>query len=178
VASNESAAVNPLQISHARVAKLALPMTLAHLSTPLLGVADAAVIGRLGQAHLLGAIAATAVMFDFIFWSFGFLRMGTAGLTAQALGADDRGEQRATLLRALIVALSIGIVMICLQAPIAWIGFGALAATPEVTGAGRLYYDIRIWSAAIRACELCLYGRDRRAWTDGCRACPSGPDQS
>jgi multidrug resistance protein, MATE family len=122
-------------------------MTLAHLSTPLLGVADAAVIGRLGQAHLLGAIAATAVMFDFIFWSFGFLRMGTAGLTAQALGADDRGEQRATLLRALIVALSIGIVMICLQAPIAWIGFGALAATPEVTGAGRLYYDIRIWSA-------------------------------
>jgi multidrug resistance protein, MATE family len=147
VASNESAAVNPPQVSHARVAKLALPMTLAHLSTPLLGVADAAVIGRLGQAHLLGAIAATAVMFDFIFWSFGFLRMGTAGLTAQALGADDRGEQRATLLRALIVALSIGAVMICLQTPIAWIGFGALAATPEVTSAGRLYYDIRIWSA-------------------------------
>jgi len=106
-------------------------MTLAHLSTPLLGVADAAVIGRLGQADLLGAIAATAVMFDFLFWSFGFLRMGTAGLTAQALGADDRGEQRATLLRALIVAMSIGIVMIFLQAPIAWIGFGALAATPK-----------------------------------------------
>jgi MATE family multidrug resistance protein len=70
-------------------------MTLAHLSTPLLGGADAAIIGRLGQAHLLGAIASAAIMFNFLFWSFGFLRMGTAGLTAQALGACDAAEQRA-----------------------------------------------------------------------------------
>jgi multidrug resistance protein, MATE family len=147
VSAHPSAGANPPHVSHARVARLALPMTLAHMSTPLLGVADAAVIGRLGQAHLLGAIAATAVIFDFIFWSFGFLRMGTAGLTAQALGADDSDEQRATLLRALIVALAIGAIMICLQAPIAWAGFGALAASPEVTDAGRLYFDIRIWSA-------------------------------
>ena len=122
-------------------------MTLAHLSTPLLGIADAAIIGRLGQAHLLGAIAAAAVIFDFIFWSFGFLRMGTAGLTAQALGAGDAAEQRATLIRALIVAVCIGAAMILLQAPIAWISFGALDASPEVTGAARLYFDIRIWSA-------------------------------
>ena len=163
--SYPSTGVNPPQVSHARVARLALSMTLAHLSTPLLGVADVAVIGRLGQAHLLGAIAATAVIFDFIFWSFGFLRMGTAGLTAQALGADDGGEQRATLLRALIVALAIGTAMICLRAPIAWIGFGALAASPEVTGAGRLYYDIRIWSApfalANYACMGAIVGRGR-----------------
>jgi MATE family multidrug resistance protein len=133
-------------------------MTLAHLSTPLLGIADAAVIGRLGQAHLLGAIAATAVIFDFIYWSFGFLRMGTAGLTAQALGADDRDEARATLLRALIVALAIGAAMICLQAPIAWIGFGALAASPEVTSAGRLYFDIRIWSAPFTLANYAFMG--------------------
>ena len=158
MASNPSAGVNPPQISHARVARLALPMTLAHLSTPLLGVADVAVIGRLGQAHLLGSIAATAVIFDFIFWSFGFLRMGTAGLTAQALGADDGGEQRATLLRALIVALAIGTAMICLQAPIAWTGFGALAASPEVTGAGRQYFDIRIWSAPFALANYAFMG--------------------
>ena len=158
MASNPSAGVNPPQISHARVARLALPMTLAHLSTPLLGVTDVAVIGRLGQAHLLGAIAATAVIFDFIFWSFGFLRMGTAGLTAQALGADDGGEQRATLLRALIVALAIGTAMICLQAPIAWTGFGALAASPEVTGAGRQYFDIRIWSAPFALANYAFMG--------------------
>jgi MATE family multidrug resistance protein len=139
--------VNPPRVSHARVVRLALPMTLAHLSTPLLGIADAAIIGRLGQAHLLGAIAAAAVIFDFIFWSFGFLRMGTAGLTAQALGAGDAAEQCATLIRALIVAGCIGAAMILLQAPIAWISFAALDASPEVTGAARLYFDIRIWSA-------------------------------
>ncbi|MGB6177447.1 MAG: MATE family efflux transporter, partial [Methylocella sp.] len=139
--------VNPPRVSHARVVRLALPMTLAHLSTPLLGIADAAIIGRLGQAHLLGAIAAAAVIFDFIFWSFGFLRMGTAGLTAQALGAGDAAEQRATLIRALIVAACIGAAMVLLQAPIAWLSFGALDASPEVTGAARLYFDIRIWSA-------------------------------
>src|ERR1700732_498911 len=145
--SDTIAHVNPPFVSHARVARLALPMTLAHLSTPLLGVADAAIIGRLGQAHLLGAIAATAVIFDFIFWSFGFLRMGPGGPTSQALGAGDAAEQRATLMRALIVAVCIGAAMILLQAPIAWISFGALDASLEVTGAARLYFDIRIWSA-------------------------------
>ncbi|MGH6836857.1 MAG: MATE family efflux transporter [Methylocella sp.] len=139
--------VNSPQVSHARVVRLALPMTLAHLSTPLLGIADAAIIGRLGQAHLLGAIAAAAVIFDFIFWSFGFLRMGTAGLTAQALGAGDAAEQRATLMRALAVAVCIGAAMILVQVPIAWISFAALDASPKVTGAARLYFDIRIWSA-------------------------------
>jgi multidrug resistance protein, MATE family len=129
------------------VVRLALPMTLAHLSTPLLGIADAAIIGRLGQAYRLGAIAAAAVIFDFIFWSFGFLRMGTAGLTAQALGGGDAAEQRATLIRAMIVAICIGAAMILLQSLIAWVSFGALDASPEVTGAARLYFDIRIWSA-------------------------------
>ena len=133
-------------------------MTLAHMTTPLLGVADAAVIGRLGQAHLLGAIAAAAVIFDFLFWSFGFLRMGTAGLTAQALGAGDKAEQRATLQRALIVGVLIGAAMICLQVPIAWIGFGALAASPEVTDAGRLYFDIRIWSAPFALANYAFMG--------------------
>ncbi|WP_036260954.1 MATE family efflux transporter [Methylocapsa aurea] len=139
--------VNPVEVSHSRVIRLALPMTLAHLSTPLLGVADAAIIGRLGEAHLLGAIAAAAVIFDFIFWSFGFLRMGTAGLTAQALGAGDRAEQRATFLRALIIGFCIGIGLICLQAAIAGAAFAALDASPEVTHAARLYFDVRIWSA-------------------------------
>src|ERR1700732_4816156 len=119
--SDTIAHVNPPFVSHARVARLALPMTLAHLSTPLLGVADAAIIGRLGQAHLLGAIASAAIMFNFLFWSFGFLRMGTAGLTAQALGACDAAEQRTILLRALIVAFGIGSLMILLQAPIGWL---------------------------------------------------------
>ena len=156
--SHPSAGGNPPHVSHARVVRLALPMTLAHLSTPLLGIADAAIIGRLGQAHLLGAIAAAAIIFDFLFWSFGFLRMGTAGLTAQALGADDRAEQRATLIRALLIAFCIGTAMIVLQAPIAWIGFTALDATPEVTNAARLYFDIRIWSAPFVLANYAVLG--------------------
>ena len=122
-------------------------MTLAHITTPLLGFADAAVIGRLGQADLLGAINAGAVMFDFIFWAFGFFRLATAGLTAQALGAGDRQEMRAVLMRALLLAGTFGLAIVLLQTLIAFIAFAALGASPGVTEAARVYYDIRIWSA-------------------------------
>jgi len=141
------AGFNPVRVSHRRVLTLALPTTLAHVSTPLLGVADAAVIGRLGEAHLLGAIAAAALVFDFLFWSFGFLRQGTSGLTAQALGADDRVQQSATLVRALACGIGIGALLILLQSLIAWVAFTLLAASPDVTQAARAYFDIRIWSA-------------------------------
>jgi MATE family multidrug resistance protein len=150
--------LQPVEVTHAAVVRLALPMTLAHLSTPLLGFVDAAVIGRLGQAHLLGAIAAAAVVFDFIFWGFGFLRMGTASLTAQSTGRGDVMENRAVLLRALIIAVALGLVMIGLQAPIAWIGFGLLQASEPVTEAARSYYDVRIWSAPFALANYALLG--------------------
>jgi multidrug resistance protein, MATE family len=147
-----------VEVTHSAVVRLALPMTLAHLSTPLLGFVDAAVIGRLGQAHLLGAIAAAAVVFDFIFWGFGFLRMGTASLTAQSIGRGDVKEGHAVLLRALIVAIVLGLVLIVLQVPIAWIGFGLLNASVPVTEAARSYYDIRIWSAPFALANYALLG--------------------
>jgi len=128
------------------------------MSTPLLGFADAAIIGRLGQAHLLGAIAAAAVIFDFIFWGFGFLRMGTAGLTAQATGRGDGAEQSATFARALAIAVVVGLALILLQRPIAAIGFRLLDATPEVTQAARAYYDIRIWSAPFVLANYAILG--------------------
>ena len=102
---------------------LALPMTLSHVTTPLLGLVDATVIGRLGEAHLLGAVALGAVIFDFVFWSFGSLRMATAGLTAQATGAGDRHEVDRTLARAFVVAASTGLLLILLQWPIAALAF-------------------------------------------------------
>jgi MATE family multidrug resistance protein len=145
-------------ITHKAVVRLALPMTLAHLSTPLLGFVDAAVIGRLGEAYLLGAIAAAAVVFDFTFWGFGFLRMGTASLTAQSLGRGDTTEGRAVLLRALIIAAALGLVLILLQRPIAWIGFAMLDASGPVTGAARSYFDIRIWSAPAALANYALLG--------------------
>src|SRR5215210_7230338 len=97
----------PVEVNHRRMLALAVPMTLSHVTTPLLGFVDATVIGRLGEAHLLGAVALGAVIFDFLFWSFGSLRMATAGLTAQATGAGDHREVDRTLARALVVAAAV-----------------------------------------------------------------------
>jgi MATE family multidrug resistance protein len=156
--ANAAANLARVEVSHRAVVRIALPMTLAHITTPLLGFADAAVIGRLGEAHLLGAINAGAVMFDFIFWGFGFFRMATAGLTAQALGAAQREEMRAVLMRALLLAGGIGLAIIALQTVIALLAFAALGATPEVTEAARVYYDIRIWSAPFAFATYAILG--------------------
>src|SRR6188474_1445737 len=113
----------PSPISHARVLAIAVPMTIANVTTPLLGVVGTAVIGRLGEAHLLGAVAMSSVVFDCLFWLFAFLRMGTVALTAQALGAGDVAEERATLIRALMIAAAIGLALIVLQLPLGAIIF-------------------------------------------------------
>jgi MATE family multidrug resistance protein len=153
-----SSGVARVEVSHRAVVRIALPLTLAHITTPLLGFADAAVIGRLGEAHLLGAINAGAVMFDFIFWGFGFFRMATAGLTAQALGAGDKQEMRAVLMRSLLLAGGIGLAIIVLQTLIAALAFAGLGASPEVTEAARIYYDIRIWSAPFAFATYAVLG--------------------
>jgi MATE family multidrug resistance protein len=153
-----SSRVARVEVSHRAVVRIALPMTLAHITTPLLGFADAAVIGRLGEAHLLGAINAGAVMFDFIFWGFGFFRMATAGLTAQALGAGDGQEMRAVLMRSLFLAAGIGLAIVLLQTIIATLAFAALGASPEVTEAARVYYDIRVWSAPFAFATYAILG--------------------
>lgn len=129
------------------VLAIAIPMTLAHLSTPLLGLVDTAVIGHLGDPALLGAVALSSVLFDTLFWGFGFLRMGTAGLTAQALGAGNDVEQRAVFLRALALAGVLGVALVILQPLIAAAAFPLLAGSDAVTTAARLYFGIRIWSA-------------------------------
>lgn len=141
------APAEPLAVTHRRVLAIALPMTLANMTTPLLGVVGTAVIGQLGEAHLLGAVAIAGVVFDSIFWLFGFLRMGTVALTAQALGARDRDEEQAVLARALLIAGALGFALIALQAPLAFAAYALMGASPEVTRAAETYFYIRIWSA-------------------------------
>ena len=97
-------AVRPFAVTHGTVFRLAVPMTLAYLSLPLVGIIDTAAIGRLGQAALVGGIAVGAIVLDIVFAIFNFLRAGTTGLTAQAFGAEDGAEVNAVLLRALLVA--------------------------------------------------------------------------
>ena len=153
-----SAPTRPIEVTHRRMLALALPMTLSHVTTPLLGLVDATVIGRLGEAHLLGAVALGAVIFDFVFWSFGSLRMATAGLTAQATGAGDRRQVDSTLARALLVAALVGLLLILLQWPIARLAFSLAGASEAVTGALSTYFFLRIWAAPFTLANYVILG--------------------
>jgi MATE family multidrug resistance protein len=145
-------------VTHARVFAIAGPAMLANLTTPLLGLVGTAVIGRLGEAYLLGGIAIAAIVFDFLFWLFGFLRMGTVALTAQALGAGETAEQRAVLARALLIAAAIGVALVALQAPLASATFALMGGSAAVTDAAREYFFIRIWAAPFALANFAILG--------------------
>ena len=132
---------------HRRVWQLAGPIILANLTTPLLGAVDTAVVGHLPDPSYIGGVAVGSVIFSFLFWGFGFLRMGTTGFTAQAHGAGDAAELRACLLRALTLALGFGGLIIVLQLPVRWIALWAMDASAEVEVQTAIYFDIRVWSA-------------------------------
>ncbi|WP_299811499.1 MATE family efflux transporter [uncultured Roseibium sp.] len=145
-------------VTHRSVLAVAVPMTLGYLSTPLLGVVDMAVIGRLGDAALLGGIAMGGIIFDLAFTSFNFLRSGTTGLTAQALGARNDVEIRATLLRALIIAAIGGLAIIALHAPVREAGLWFLGGSSEVQAATVRYFDMRIFSAPFLLANYAILG--------------------
>jgi MATE family multidrug resistance protein len=157
-ASEAGAAPRRIEATHARMVALALPMMLAHVTEPLLGVAATAVVGRLGDPALLGAVALGAVIFDFIFWGFGALRMGTAGQTAQAYGAGDDREAQTVLARALVVALVCGAGLVILQAPIAFAALKLAGASPAVTEATHSYFAVRIWAAPFALANFAILG--------------------
>jgi MATE family multidrug resistance protein len=121
----------------------------ANLTTPLIGIVSTTAIGRLGDATLLGGVAMASVLFDCMFWLFGFLRMSTVAFTAQALGSGETSELRAILLRGLIVAALVGVVLIALQIPLATILLAAMGGSEGVTQAAKTYFTIRIWSAPL-----------------------------
>jgi len=133
-------------------------MIFSNVTTPLIGAVDTAVIGQLGSAPLIGAVAVGATVFTFFYWAFGFLRMGTTGLTAQASGAERRREVLATLYRALLVAGAAGLAIIVLQYPIAEAAFALMGASPDVDEAARTYFAIRIWSAPAALANYALVG--------------------
>jgi len=147
-----------IEVGHRRLLALALPMTLSHVTTPLLGLVDATVIGRLGEAPLLGAVALGAVIFDFLFWSFGSLRMATAGLTAQAAGAGDAREIDRTLARALAVAALVGLALVLLQSPIGALAFRLAGASDAVNAALATYFAIRICAAPFTLANYVILG--------------------
>ena len=129
------------------VLRLAWPIVLANSAVPLLGIADAVVVGNTGTSADLGAIALGSLVFGFLYWSFGFLRMGTTGFTAQASGAGDDVEIRATLGRALLLAGGIGCTLVLLQVPIVRTAAVLLSGTAATEELMQSYFMIRIWGA-------------------------------
>lgn len=138
-----------------RILQLAIPNIISNLSVPLLGAVDTAVIGHLDAVYYLGAIAVGSIIFDFIFWGFGFLRMGTTGLVAQAFGAHQTKETRIILARVLLVAFSLSILIILLQFPILKLSLLMVNASPEVEQYVQVYFSIRIFAAPA---TLALFG--------------------
>jgi multidrug resistance protein, MATE family len=134
-------------ITHRRVLKIALPIVLSNATVPLLGAVDTAVVGQMGQAAPIGAVGLGAVVLATGYWIFGFLRMGTSGLAAQAQGAGDMPERTAILLRALIVAGVAGLGLIVLQGLLFRAAFSVVPASAEVESLMRQYLGIRIWGA-------------------------------
>ncbi|QHO72591.1 MATE family efflux transporter [Bradyrhizobium sp. CCBAU 051011] len=142
--------LNPAsRVTTAQVFAIAGPAMVANLTTPLIGIVSTTAIGRLGDATLLGGVAMASVLFDCMFWLFGFLRMSTVAFTAQSLGSGEFAELRAILLRGLIVAALIGGALIALQVPLAAILLGAMGGSEGVTRAAKTYFTIRIWSAPL-----------------------------
>ncbi|SLN63566.1 DNA-damage-inducible protein F [Pseudoruegeria aquimaris] len=145
----------PAPLTHRRVLHIAVPIVLSNATVPILGAVDTGVVGQMGAAAPIGAVGIGAVILGAIYWIFGFLRMGTTGLASQALGADDRPEYVALLMRALLIGLSAGVLMIAAQALLFAGAFRVAPASPEVEALARDYMAIRIWSAPA---AIALYG--------------------
>ena len=143
---------------HYKMWRLAGPIIISNISVPMLGAVDTAVMGHLPDAKYLGGVAVGALVFTFIYWGFGFLRMGTGGLTAQAFGAEDADEIRACLARAAVIGIPVALVLIILQAPIAWAAFSIVEATPEVELLAEQYFYTRIWGAPATLMNFALLG--------------------
>lgn len=142
-------------ITHRRVLQIALPIVLSNATVPLLAAVDTGVVGQMGAAAPIGAVGIGGVTLTAIYWIFGFLRMGTTGLTANAVGRGETAEVAALLTRALMVGLAGGLALIVLQWPIFWGAFRISPASDEVEGLARQYMAIRIWSAPA---AIAIYG--------------------
>ncbi|MEM9667813.1 MAG: MATE family efflux transporter [Pseudomonadota bacterium] len=140
-------ASNPEPLDRRRVLSLVWPVVLAQAAIAMTGIVDTAAMGTFGDKTDLAAVAVAAVSFSFIYWGFGFLRMSTTGLTAQAAGAKDIPEMRAVLLRSLILGGGLGIVLLMLSPLLKTAAFAIFEAEADVETLGKAYFDARIWGA-------------------------------
>jgi len=146
------------QSEHRKVWRLAGPIILSNISVPLLGIVDTAVMGHLDQAYYIGAVAVGAMIFSYVYWGFGFLRMGTTGLVAQAFGAGDSGEVRAILGRALLLSALLSLAILVLQWPLINGAMYFVEASEKVEDLARVYFDYRIYAAPAALANYAVLG--------------------
>lgn len=130
-----------------RILQLAIPSIISNITVPLLGLIDVAIVGHLGAAAYIGAIAVGGMLFNMIYWIFGFLRMGTSGMTSQAYGQRNLNEMARILFRSLSVGTFIACGLLLLQYPIRSVAFMFIDTTPEVEHLASVYFNICIWGA-------------------------------
>ena len=145
-------------MQRSKIWALAGPVILANLSVPLLGAVDTAVIGHLDDAYNLAAVAIGSTIIQFIYWAFGFLRMGIGGLAAQALGSKDAPEVRALFTRGALIGLFVGLVLWAIQSQILWLALNLFDGSAATKSLASLYFQIRIWSAPAVLVNYCLIG--------------------
>ncbi len=148
----------PARLDHQRMWQLAWPMILSNITVPLLGLVDTAVIGHLPASHYLGAVAVGSMIFTTLYWAFGFLRMGTTGLTAQAQGREDGAQIRLLLARSLVLGAGIGLVLLLLHRPLVALALTLVDAGDLVTSEAQRYAWIRIIGAPAVLCNYALLG--------------------
>lgn len=136
-----------MNTNNREILQIALPSIVSNITVPLLGLIDVTIVGHLGAASYIGAIAIGGMLFNIIYWVFGFLRMGTSGMTSQAYGRKDEREITSLLTRSTGIGLFIALVLIILQYPIERTAFAFIETTPEVKHLATSYFRICIWGA-------------------------------
>lgn len=149
---------SPLPLTHRSVLTVAVPIMLANVTQPLIGVVNTAIIGRLPDPYYIGAIAVGSLIFSFLFWGFGFLRLSTGGMSAQAVGAKDYPELAAVFWRAFSIAIGAGIIMIVLGPVISTFAFNMMGGSAEIREHGETYFRYRIWAAPAALTNFCVLG--------------------
>ena len=147
-----------MNIRDRQILQIALPSIVSNITVPLLGLVDVAIVGHMGSAVYIGAVAVGSMIFNLVYWLFGFLRMGTSGMTSQALGRRDLTEVVSLLTRSLSMALGIALLFVVLQRPMKWAAFALIGPTADVAPFASSYFDIVIWGAPASLGLFCLMG--------------------
>ena len=147
-----------MNIRDRQILQIALPSIVSNITVPLLGMIDVAIVGHMGSPVYIGAVAVGSMIFNLVYWLFGFLRMGSSGMTSQALGRRDLTEVVRILARSVMIALGIALLLIVLEMPMKWVAFALIGPTEDVLPYASDYFNIVIWGAPASLALFSLMG--------------------